>query len=83
MPLGKPTHEWKYGDVDAGFAAAALVLDETFATPNVSHQTLEPRTSMAYWENGKLYMHCLHAEHGADGSGGGPARGDRVRPMLS
>ena len=57
MPLGAPTHEWKYGDVDAGFAAAALVLDETFATPNVSHQTLEPRTSMAYWDNGKLYMH--------------------------
>ena len=58
MPLGKPTDEWKYGDVDAGFASAALVLDETFATPNTSHQTLEPRTSMAYWENGKLYMHC-------------------------
>ncbi len=58
MPLGAPTHEWKYGDVDAGFASAALVLDETFATPNVSHQTLEPRTAMAYWENGKLYMHC-------------------------
>jgi xanthine dehydrogenase molybdenum-binding subunit len=57
MPMGKPTHEWTYGDIDAGFAAAALVLDETFATPNVSHQTLEPRTSMAYWENGKLYMH--------------------------
>jgi xanthine dehydrogenase molybdenum-binding subunit len=58
MPLGTPTDDWKYGDVDAGFASAALVLDETFATPNTSHQTLEPRTSMAYWENGKLYMHC-------------------------
>ena len=33
-------------------------LDETFVTPNVSHQTLEPRTAMAYWQNGKLYMHC-------------------------
>ena len=41
-----------------GLPDAALVLDETFATPNVSHQTLEPRTAMAYWENGKLYMHC-------------------------
>jgi len=58
LPLGTPTDEWKYGDVDGGFASAALVLDETFATPNTSHQTLEPRTSMAYWENGKLYMHC-------------------------
>jgi xanthine dehydrogenase molybdenum-binding subunit len=27
-------------------------------TPNTSHQTLEPRTAMAYWQNGKLYIHC-------------------------
>ena len=26
--------------------------------PNTSHQTLEPRTAMAYWQNGKLYMHA-------------------------
>src|SRR5437016_519736 len=58
LPMGKPTDEWKYGDVDAGFKKAALVLDETFVTPNTSHQTLEPRTAMAYWQNGKLYMHC-------------------------
>ena len=44
--------------VDAGFKNAALVLDETFVTPNTSHQTLEPRTAMAYWQNGKLYIHC-------------------------
>ena len=48
----------RYGDVDAGFKNAALVLDETFVTPNTSHQTLEPRTAMAYWQNGKLYIHC-------------------------
>src|SRR3954468_1888380 len=58
LPMGKPTEEWSFGDVDAGFKGAALVLDETFKTPNNSHQTLEPRTSMAYWQNGKLYMHC-------------------------
>src|SRR5208282_3093543 len=34
-----------------------LVLDETFVTPDTSHQTLETRSSMAYWQNGKLYMH--------------------------
>ena len=49
--------EWSYGDLEAGFKKAALVLDETFVTPNTSHQTLEPRTAMAYWQNGKLYMH--------------------------
>ena len=58
LPMGKPTDQWAYGDVDAGFAKAAIVLDETFMTPNTSHQTLEPRTAMAYWQNGKLYIHC-------------------------
>ena len=28
------------------------------STPNTSHQPLETRTAMAYWQNGKLYMHC-------------------------
>ncbi|HEY7285179.1 MAG TPA: xanthine dehydrogenase family protein molybdopterin-binding subunit [Vicinamibacterales bacterium] len=58
LPMGKTPDQWSYGDIDAGFKDAALVLDETFSTPNVSHQTLEPRTAMAYWQNGKLYIHC-------------------------
>src|SRR5919198_336470 len=58
LPMGKTPDEWTYGDLDAGFKKAALVLDETFVTPNTSHQTLEPRTAMAYWQNGKLYIHC-------------------------
>jgi xanthine dehydrogenase molybdenum-binding subunit len=57
MPMGKAPEEWSYGDLDAGFKNAALVLDETFVTPDTSHQTLETRTAMAYWQNGKLYMH--------------------------
>src|SRR5213594_1606022 len=58
LPMGKTPDEWSYGDLDAGFKQAALVLDETFVTPNTSHQTLEPRSAMAYWQNGKLYIHC-------------------------
>jgi xanthine dehydrogenase molybdenum-binding subunit len=58
LPMGKTPDEWTIGDLDAGFKSAALVLDETFVTPNTSHQTLEPRTAMAYWQNGKLYIHC-------------------------
>jgi len=49
LPMGKVPDQWTYGDLDAGFRNAALVLDETFVTPNTSHQTLEPRTAMAYW----------------------------------
>jgi xanthine dehydrogenase molybdenum-binding subunit len=57
LPMGKTPDEWSYGDVELGFKNAALVLDETFVTPDVSHQTLEPRSAMAYWQNGKLYLH--------------------------
>ena len=58
LPLGKHTDEWVVGDVEAGFKQADLVLDETFVGANTSHEPLEPRTAMAYWQNGKLYMHC-------------------------
>src|SRR5258707_5976845 len=57
LPMGKPTEQWTVGDVDAGLKNAALVLDETFVTPNTSHQCLETRTAMAYWQNGKVYVH--------------------------
>ena len=58
LPTGKPGLEWSFGDVEAGFTAAALVLDETLVTSNVSHQTLEARSAMAYWQSGRLFMHC-------------------------
>src|ERR1700746_3565037 len=57
LPMGKTPDEWSYGDLDAGFKSAALVLDETFVTPDTSHQTLETRSAMAYWQNGKVYVH--------------------------
>ncbi len=57
LPMGKTPDEWLYGDVDSGFKDAALVLDETFVTPDTSHQTLETRSAMAYWQNGKVYIY--------------------------
>jgi xanthine dehydrogenase molybdenum-binding subunit len=57
LPMGKTPGEWSYGDLDAGFKNAALILDETFVTPDTSHQTLEPRSAMAYWQNGRVYVH--------------------------
>uniref|UniRef100_I2Q3D8 Aerobic-type carbon monoxide dehydrogenase, large subunit CoxL/CutL-like protein n=1 Tax=Desulfovibrio sp. U5L TaxID=596152 RepID=I2Q3D8_9BACT len=57
LPMGQAADEWSYGDLAAGFRDAALVLDESFATPNVSHQTLEPRSALAYWQNGKVFIH--------------------------
>src|SRR5271170_5230635 len=57
LPMGKAPDEWSFGDLDSGFKNAALVLDETFVTPDTSHQTLETRSAMAYWQNGKVYIY--------------------------
>jgi xanthine dehydrogenase molybdenum-binding subunit len=57
LPMGKAPDEWSYGDLDSGFKNAALVLDETFVTPDTSHQTLETRSALAYWQNGKVYIY--------------------------
>jgi CO/xanthine dehydrogenase Mo-binding subunit len=57
LPTGRVPDEWTYGDLDAGFKNAALVLDETFVTPDTSHQTLETRSAMAYWQNGKVHVY--------------------------
>jgi CO/xanthine dehydrogenase Mo-binding subunit len=55
--MGKATDEWTFGDLDAGFKNAALVLDHTFVTPNTSHICLETRSALAYWQNGKVFVH--------------------------
>lgn len=57
LPTGKTPMEWSYGDLEGGFKTAALILDETFVTPDTSHQTLETRSALAYWRNGKVYVH--------------------------
>ena len=58
LPMGKTPDEWSYGDVDAGLKNAALVLDETFVTPDTSHQTAGDRAPP--WHIGrtaKLFIH--------------------------
>lgn len=57
MPLGKPADEWAYGDLEGGFSEAALVLEESIVHPSITHHPMEPRSCMAYWQNGKLYLH--------------------------
>ena len=59
LPLdGQVTDEWEVGDVAAGFAEADLVLDETTFCQSLSHQPLESRSAMAYWENGRCHLHA-------------------------
>ena len=56
--MGAPLEEWAYGDLEAGFKAAALVLDETFVVQSTGHHPMETRSAMAYWQNGKLFIHA-------------------------
>ena len=58
MPTGKASEEWSYGDLDAQFTSAALVVDESFVVPSTGHHPLETRSAMAFWQNGKLHLHC-------------------------
>jgi CO/xanthine dehydrogenase Mo-binding subunit len=58
LPIGKAMEEWSYGDLEAGFANAAVVLDDTFVVNSTGHHPLETRSAMAYWQNDKCYLHC-------------------------
>jgi xanthine dehydrogenase molybdenum-binding subunit len=57
LPFHDTNDTWQVGDVEAGFKEAALIIDETMLQQSTSHQPLEPRSAMAYWQNGKLYLH--------------------------
>jgi xanthine dehydrogenase molybdenum-binding subunit len=58
LPMtGQPQTEWAYGDLEAEFEKAAAVYDETFVTASNSHHSMEPRSVMSYWQNGKCFVH--------------------------
>ncbi|MFO7275726.1 MAG: xanthine dehydrogenase family protein molybdopterin-binding subunit [Pseudomonadota bacterium] len=63
LPMGKAVEEWSYGDLDAAFAKAKIVYDETFVTASNSHHSMEPRSCMAYWQNGKCFVHASLQSH--------------------
>ncbi|MEX0618186.1 MAG: xanthine dehydrogenase family protein molybdopterin-binding subunit [Pseudohongiellaceae bacterium] len=51
------TDGWTYGDLDEAFAESEVIVEESFVTAGTPHHCLEPRSSMAYWENGKCYFY--------------------------
>jgi CO/xanthine dehydrogenase Mo-binding subunit len=57
LPMGKPAEEWQYGDIEAGFKQAHLIVEETFVTQASAHHSMEPRSALAYWQGAKLYLH--------------------------
>ncbi len=56
-PTAEFTTEWSYGDLEAAFAESTVIVEEPFVTAGYPHHSLEPRTCMAYWENGRCYFH--------------------------
>lgn len=44
------------GDVDAGFAAAHEIFDDTYVVPTVQHGHIEPHVAIAYWESSDLLV---------------------------
>jgi CO/xanthine dehydrogenase Mo-binding subunit len=64
LPMtGKAPVDWSYGDLDAAFAEAKVVYDESFVTGSNAHHSMEPRSTMAYWQNGKCFMHASSQSH--------------------
>jgi xanthine dehydrogenase molybdenum-binding subunit len=65
LPLGKPAEQWSYGDLDAGFKAAKLVIEESFVSSGLAHHPMETRSAMAYWQGGKCILHGSNQSHTA------------------
>jgi CO/xanthine dehydrogenase Mo-binding subunit len=45
------------GDIEQGFKDADLVIERVMYQQTTSHQPMESRSAMAYWQNGKCYLH--------------------------
>jgi CO/xanthine dehydrogenase Mo-binding subunit len=63
MPLGKPAEEWSYGDLDAGFKASKVIVEESFVSSGLAHHSMETRSAMAYWQGGKCILHGSNQSH--------------------
>ena len=49
---------WTYGDLDAAFSESKIIVEESFVVAGTPHHCMEPRSSMAYWQNGKCYFYA-------------------------
>jgi xanthine dehydrogenase molybdenum-binding subunit len=57
MPDAEPRTEWSKGDIEQGFAEADVIVEEAIVHQSLTHHPMEPRSTMAYWENGRLFAH--------------------------
>lgn len=58
-----PDYPWfapfddRRGDVEAGFAAAEVTVEQTYTMPNRHHNPMEPSATIAQWDDDRLTMH--------------------------
>ena len=62
------------GDFDGAFAAAAVRVDATYATPAQHNNPMEPHATLAVWEHGGLTLY--------DSTQGAPAARDAIARVL-
>ena len=68
-PTAEPQQTFAYGDLDAALGESAFVYETAFTTAGYPHQSMEPRSAMAYWENGKCYFHASTQSQSAVNNG--------------
>ena len=57
LPTGTPAEQWQFGDLEGNFKKSDLIVEETFVTAGYGHHSMEPRSAMAYWQNGKCHVY--------------------------
>jgi len=57
-PTAEPAMEWAYGELEEAFSQSAYVYEGTYTTAGYPHQSMEPRSALSYWENGKCYLYA-------------------------
>ena len=57
-PKGQQAPDSDVGNFDAGFAAAPVKVDVMYATPIQIHAQMEPHGALAYWQGGRVHIHC-------------------------
>ena len=56
--FGEPLVDGSKDDFEKAFAASAVKVDGRFTTPAHAAAPMEPPATLAYWEGGKLTVHC-------------------------
>ncbi|NKB34906.1 MAG: molybdopterin-dependent oxidoreductase [Pseudomonadales bacterium] len=56
-PTAEPQQTVAYGDLEASFGESSYVYEGTFTNAGYPHHSMEPRSALAYWEDGKLFLH--------------------------